>query len=82
LWPVIEWLAILFNHSKTGQKIEFPTRLDRFVQKKIIFLNSFIFLKRSRLADHSKTGQKCPVFVWLKQDGQPFDNWTQIFSEK
>jgi hypothetical protein len=34
---------------------------------RIFFLWHFSIIKRSRLVDHSKTGQKCPVFIMISQ---------------
>jgi hypothetical protein len=41
----------------------------------ILFWDPFCF-------NHLKTGHICPVFEWLKQDGQPLKNRTQVVSKK
>jgi hypothetical protein len=58
---VLEWLKQNGDHSITGPKIEFSASLDRLIIKK--FFLTLLCIKRSRLADHLKTG---PEIEWLK----------------
>jgi hypothetical protein len=49
------------------------TSLDYFKYKRVIS----IFFKQSIIAENSNLG---PVFEWLKQDGRPFENRTNLLS--
>jgi hypothetical protein len=59
LGPVFEWSDIWMPGSTRFVLFSNGASLDRFIIKRVI---STIF---SRLVDHSKTRQKCPVFIMV-----------------